>query len=962
MSKSIVDKINENILDLGVMTNDVNEFVLNKLVDYFKPEIGVLYIANIFRENNEPCNRFLPQIAIDSRGNTNWKYRADRSDFNDDIELLEKNKVLVQYEYGKEDEETYYYLDREKITEAGRDSQLNSLKNDESKDCIKRAVTHFQNMEEKSKDLLKEVITAGCIDVFDNGKNYDLDEYSGEQYTRNEIIIIPVKQTLKLESCIEKEIVAIFVIEKPSAHSDEIPALLEKLRTQCSLLFKFTARISDKKCWIRTFKKLLQVSTENFTGVYKDILFFLASLNPTTFTSYWSYIEFDQLVGGKHDNPLWTKESSVQYKNGKGPIEVSYDLEESYLIADERDISIVEYTKKIKKIMGEHSGNELGSKDYFLGFKDPVKKSQVKATLNYSELWNLINADKMYLVPILKEINGGEDKEGKSKQELRGLLSIFPFKEYKNLLFYNKEVLQALSKSISCVIDYMLIETKDKITTEIRKQSGNYLSDFRDFLDKVISDVIKKFMNVDGCSIFYYSDLYKRLDLYASTGIKDKDDNLVEKRDYVKVFYCKDDDDDDRTTWQVYDKGKANNLFFNADEKRAKYSEDFKITHGSKVSSLILPIRSVIEPGKVLGVIRFTNLKKKFNVKGDGKERVIPFSSDYVEVCEYIAQILGHYYVAYLYYSRFHNFFKIMPHEMYQPLQTLGFRVDDLKKKIPALAAILDKDKKSKDIVDDIENTIEGIKFFAYDNPLIIAGADISIKRELDYVYDRLIFKWVNSLKRVAEKNGLQIIYDPMQVNNIPKVNLDFKRVEHIIFNLLNNAIQYSCSDSVIKIDTAFDYVAQKLTIKVTNIGISIDDNDYEKIFDYGYRCNEALHCKESGLGIGLYVARKIARAHVGDIVPDSKKILGYNVSYLKALEKIDNSTLKKEYESEFIEVRKLEEDGFLKDVTTTYFSEVIVKRYIDSDYKDKEIGLLVKRPINKTVFTVTLSTEMEKP
>ena len=57
--------------------------------------------------------------------------------------------------------------------------------------------------------------------------------------------------------------------------------------------------------------------------------------------------------------------------------------------------------------------------------------------------------------------------------------------------------------------------------------------------------------------------------------------------------------------------------------------------------------------------------------------------------------------------------------------------------------------------------------------------------------------------------------------------------------------------------------------ILVTNHGESIGPEYQERIFDRFYRAPAAVHTVTSGTGLGLYVARKIVRAHSGSLVLD---------------------------------------------------------------------------------------------
>jgi len=90
-------------------------------------------------------------------------------------------------------------------------------------------------------------------------------------------------------------------------------------------------------------------------------------------------------------------------------------------------------------------------------------------------------------------------------------------------------------------------------------------------------------------------------------------------------------------------------------------------------------------------------------------------------------------------------------------------------------------------------------------------------------------------------------------------------RMEQIITNLLSNALKYGAGKPV-------DVVVQRdggtARVLVRDRGIGIDPDARERIFGRFERAVSSRHY--GGLGLGLFLARRIVEAHGGRIAVDS--------------------------------------------------------------------------------------------
>ncbi|XP_020907718.1 uncharacterized protein LOC110245764 [Exaiptasia diaphana] len=90
-----------------------------------------------------------------------------------------------------------------------------------------------------------------------------------------------------------------------------------------------------------------------------------------------------------------------------------------------------------------------------------------------------------------------------------------------------------------------------------------------------------------------------------------------------------------------------------------------------------------------------------------------------------------------------------------------------------------------------------------------------------------------------------------------------------VAFNLVDNAIKYSRTDTSIEIYASAGRYASNLNI--SNIGIPIPVNERSAIFDRGYR-NPVAAASRDGTGLGLWIVKKIVDYHDGSIICYSEK------------------------------------------------------------------------------------------
>jgi two-component system, OmpR family, sensor histidine kinase MtrB len=98
----------------------------------------------------------------------------------------------------------------------------------------------------------------------------------------------------------------------------------------------------------------------------------------------------------------------------------------------------------------------------------------------------------------------------------------------------------------------------------------------------------------------------------------------------------------------------------------------------------------------------------------------------------------------------------------------------------------------------------------------------------------------------------------------------DATRLRQILFNLISNGVKYSPAGSPIQVTVAAE---DEATIEVRNHGFGVAPDDAERLFEEGAR--GALDTDRPGLGVGLYVSRRIAEAHGGSLTVEPAEVEG---------------------------------------------------------------------------------------
>lgn len=101
-------------------------------------------------------------------------------------------------------------------------------------------------------------------------------------------------------------------------------------------------------------------------------------------------------------------------------------------------------------------------------------------------------------------------------------------------------------------------------------------------------------------------------------------------------------------------------------------------------------------------------------------------------------------------------------------------------------------------------------------------------------------------------------------------INADKKRMEQVIYNLVNNAINYTGKDKLITINVS--EIKKNILVEIIDTGKGIDDKDINLIWDKYYKIDKTYSRDHLGTGLGLSIVKNILIAHDFDYGVKSKK------------------------------------------------------------------------------------------
>jgi two-component system, NtrC family, sensor histidine kinase KinB len=137
-----------------------------------------------------------------------------------------------------------------------------------------------------------------------------------------------------------------------------------------------------------------------------------------------------------------------------------------------------------------------------------------------------------------------------------------------------------------------------------------------------------------------------------------------------------------------------------------------------------------------------------------------------------------------------------------------------------------------------------------------------------EVVLPELVRSLVERLSAVLPDRSLRLRVDPAAAEPAITVRADPLRVEQILTNLLTNAARYSPEGQPIDIELGPAAGGVQVEVRVSDRGPGISEADKNDLFE-PFRIGPQRHAES--MGLGLYIARSLARAQGGEVMAEDR-------------------------------------------------------------------------------------------
>lgn len=210
------------------------------------------------------------------------------------------------------------------------------------------------------------------------------------------------------------------------------------------------------------------------------------------------------------------------------------------------------------------------------------------------------------------------------------------------------------------------------------------------------------------------------------------------------------------------------------------------------------------------------------------------------------------------------RYFELFDHDLSRPFRRILGKERELRAVIQAAGTA--DDPGVKDLLDEIERQAPSFRLMISNiRVLVDLEASETLVRREPVEPSQVVRRIVDRYTQVAAETRKEISWwsEPSEFGI---VYCDSSAIEHIVVNLVDNAVRYASTQVEVKISKNPSH----FFIRVWDDGPGISSPYLPHIFDHGWTPEVARREEKSSSGLGLFIARTLAKTSGGDLTVES--------------------------------------------------------------------------------------------
>jgi signal transduction histidine kinase len=209
---------------------------------------------------------------------------------------------------------------------------------------------------------------------------------------------------------------------------------------------------------------------------------------------------------------------------------------------------------------------------------------------------------------------------------------------------------------------------------------------------------------------------------------------------------------------------------------------------------------------------------------------------------------------------------KLLSNFIHQVINPLNGVIGTLDNIIDGTVPAERRDQRLQAVRAQLEWTVLLVRNLAYfAGTTLTPGAPQGTDTTKTCVIPQLIIEAAQFFQELASSKGIEVKLMDRRTQYAVTGSPDLLR--QVFMNLIDNSVKYSDLGTPVEITPWVQKKTKSLILEVRNIGVGFKSAEANKLFEIGYRGEDARTLVPSGTGLGLYICRRIIEdVHGGGI------------------------------------------------------------------------------------------------